>query len=132
LDISVYIPGGLVKANKLDFMSVLLKIPPEVIYAKQLALAEVAPRVQYAVPPLILLENKYDETIWDPPFYDAAEIALDGFFERTNNNLNNVSTRIPHRLQTGKEWGQQYDIVRVQVPQLPLKYGPIVNSKKIT
>ncbi len=130
LDISVYIPGGLVRSNKIDLMNILLNIPPEVIYAKQIALAEVAPRVQYAIPPPSYLVDRYDETRWDPPFHDAVEIAVDGFFERSENLLNNRSTHIPHRLMSGREWGQEYDSVKIQKPKGPLKYGPISNGQK--
>ncbi|RYG64524.1 hypothetical protein EON64_13810, partial [archaeon] len=109
----MYIPGGAVRSGKLDFMSVLRSIPPEVIRKKQEALAIVAPRVQYAVPPIASLRDRRDETPWDPPFRDAAEIALDGFFERTADVMGNRSTGIPHRLQSGREWGGDYDAVKV-------------------
>lgn len=123
LDVSVYIPGGAMRSGKIDFMSVLMAIPSEVIRKKQQALAELAPRVQYAIPPYHLLRDKYDETPWDPPFKDAAEIALDGFFERTYRVVHNESTKIPHRLRTGREWGDDYNVVKIQEPQGPLRFG---------
>eukprot|EP01038_Epipyxis_sp_PR26KG_P010631 gene10631-14276_t len=116
LDISVSIPGGLVKSGKLNFMSILLGITPDVIKKKQLALAALAPRVQYSVPPIEYLRNRSDSTKWDPPFKDGVEILLDGLFERTNNIINNKSTGIPHRFMTGREWSKEYEIVRIQVP----------------
>ncbi len=132
LDISVYIPGGSVRSGKLDFMSVLLNIHPEIIRRKQIALAEVAPRVQYAIPPLSLLENRFDETVWDPPFADAAEIALDGFFKRTEHMVKNESTGIPHRLMSGREWGAEYDMVKVQVPtgDIQEKFSASYNAER--
>lgn len=129
LDVTVYVPGGLVRSGKLDFMTVLQAIPPDVISKKQQALAELAPRVQYAIPPYHLLENRFDETVWDPPFHDAAEIALDGFFDRAEKFLANKSTNIPHRLMTGREWGQEYEVAKVQVPRGQLKFGPEVNAR---
>lgn len=127
LDISVYIPGGLVKANKIDIMKVLLEIPPDVIRKKQIALAQVAPRVQYSIPPIELLKDKYDQTIWDPPFLDAAEITLDGLIERASHLLSNESTNIPHRLKTGREWGDEYSNVRIQIPESIVEFGFEVN-----
>lgn len=116
LDIAVSFPGGLVRSGKLDFMSILTKIPPETIRAKQLAIARLAPRIQYAMPPLKLLENRSDETPWDPPFVDGVEVTLDGLFLRTSKAVTNASTGIPPRLQTNREWGQEYDVVKVKVP----------------
>ena len=120
LDVSVSIPGGQVKNGKLDFMSVLLAISPEVIRKKQEALALLAPRVQYAMPPVELLQDRFDATTWDPPFEDGVEITLNGLFERTGHMVRNESTGIPHRLISGKQWGEEYDIVRVKIPTLKL------------
>lgn len=131
LDISVYIPGGAVRSGKIDFMTILQSISPEVIRKKQHALAELAPRVQYAVPKIEWLKNKYDETKWDPPFHDAAEIAIDGFFERTGRVLANESTGIPHRLMSGREWGAEYDMVKIKVPDEPLLFGRGANSQPV-
>jgi uncharacterized membrane protein YgcG len=128
LDISVYIPGGALRSGKLRFMDVLRQIPPDVIRKKQWALAQVAPRIQYAIPPYELLVDKYDETPWDPPFHDAAEVALDGFFQRTQRMLRNESTHIPHRLMTGREWGADYDAVRVQIPGQFVFFGEEINA----
>jgi hypothetical protein len=118
LDISVYIPGGAVRSGKLDFMSVLLAISPEVIRKKQEVLAVVAPRVQYAMPPPELLRDRRDNTTWDPPFKDGVELTLDGMFTRADAVVNNRSTHIPPKLQSGREWGREYDMVRVQVPNI--------------
>lgn len=130
LDTSVYIPGGLVRSGKINLMSVLRSITPEVIRKKQLAIAELAPRVQFAIPPWQWLKNISDDTVWDPPFDDAAELALNGFFERTSRVVRNESTHIPHRLMTGREWASEYEIVRIQVPRGSLRFGEEVNAKK--
>ena len=45
LDISVSIPGLLVRAGKLDFMTILEQIPASTIRWKQQALARIAPKV---------------------------------------------------------------------------------------
>lgn len=118
LDISVYVPGGMVRSGKVDFMSVLLAISPEVIRKKQEVLATIAPRVQYAMPPPERLADRYDNTTWDPPFKDGVELTLDGMFARADNVLHNRSTHIPPKLQSGREWGREYDMVRVQVPNI--------------
>jgi hypothetical protein len=81
LDLSVYIPGGLLTTKKINFMHVLNAIPQKVIYSKQMAIEKIAKKIQYAMPPMKYLNNIYDTTIWDPPFADAAELALDGFIE---------------------------------------------------
>lgn len=130
LDVSVYIPGGAVRASKIDLMAVLRAVSPEVVRAKQEALRQLAPRVQYAAPPLHLLADRLDETAWEPPFADAAAIALDGFFARTSSAVRNLSTGIPHRLMSGREWGAEYDAVKVQVPRAEgLAFGQQVNSR---
>ncbi len=116
LDISVSIPGGLVRAGKLDFMQVLLNIPSDIIKLKQEALARVAPRVQYAMPPLKLLEDPADETPWDPPFPDGVDIILDGLFERTAHIIRNESTNIPKANILMRSWPQEYEVVIVKVP----------------
>ena len=126
-------------------MGILSEIPSDVIRLKQLALAQVAPRVQYAMPNLTLLSNISDETIWDPPFPDAAEIALDGFISHiqlllrnhTNsttytahtNNSNQHTTAtgsiptsiLPPRLFE-KEWSVKYTRVIVKVPEGNMSY----------
>jgi hypothetical protein len=98
-------------------MSVLLSIPPEVIRLKQEALARIAPRVQYAVPPMENLVNRSNTTLWDPPFKDGAEIALDGFIARIDHILKNETTNIPPSYMLQKSWHQQYDVVIVKVPE---------------
>lgn len=116
LDIAVSFPGGAVRSGKMDFMSILTKIPPETIRLKQQAIARLAPRIQYAMPPLELLRNRSDQTPWDPPFPDGVEVALDGIFLRTAKAVQNASTGIPPRLQTNREWSQEYDVVKIQIP----------------
>jgi hypothetical protein len=68
------------------------------------------------MPPIEQLKDKFDSTMWDPPFLDGAELTINGLFERTGHMIKNESTGIPHRLISGKEWGQEYDVVRVQIP----------------
>lgn len=62
--------------NKVQIMELLQSIPADVIASKQRALARVAPRVQYAMPPVHLLSNISDETPWDPPYPDAVDMAV--------------------------------------------------------
>ena len=116
LDMSVSISGAQVRAGKMDFMKVLLAISPEVIRRKQEAIAKYAPRIQYSTPPIDLLRNRSDETPWDPPFPDGVDATLDGLFERTRRVIRNETTGIPNRLQSGKEWGAEYDTVKIKIP----------------
>ena len=39
-------------------------------------IAKLAPKMQYSVPPVKLLEDKYDQTPWDPPFEDGVDAIL--------------------------------------------------------
>ena len=116
LDIAIGIPGGQVRSGKMEFMEVLLAVPPEVIRMKQEAIAKYAPRMQYSSPPIELLRNRSDETPWDPPFADGVDAALDGLFERSRRVITNQTSGIPNRMQSGKEWGGEYDTVRIKVP----------------
>jgi hypothetical protein len=116
LDISVSLPGALVRSGKLDFMSVLQNIPLSVIRAKQLALNRVAPRVQYAIPPESFLKDRFDSTMWEPAFPDGVDATLDGMFLRVQQLLANQSTNIPTPFMLQKAWHQQYDVVIVKVP----------------
>jgi hypothetical protein len=128
LEISVSLPGALVRAGKLDFMSVLLNIPPSVIRAKQEAIARVAPRVQYAIPPEALLKDRFDSTVWEPAFPDAVDATLDGMFQRVERLLNNQSTNIPTPFMLQKAWHQQYDVVIVKVPAKNAKSTTLSSS----
>lgn len=116
LDISVSVPGALVRSGKLDFMSVLLNISPEVIKKKQEALVIAARRVQYAMPPMNLLKDIEDETPWEPAFPDGVDITLDGLFERTGHIIRNESTNLPPPHQLVKAWHNEYDVVVVKTP----------------
>jgi hypothetical protein len=120
LDISVNIPGGLIRSNKLNLMDVLNAIPAETIRLKQIAIAKYAPSIQYSVPPLELLKNRSDVTPWDPPFRDGVDCTLDGLFLRTGHSVRNQSTGIPNRLMTSREWSKEYDVVKVKIPGQPL------------
>jgi hypothetical protein len=130
LDVSVSIPGGQVKSGKLDFMSVLLAISPEVVRKKQQALALLAPRVQYAMPPVELLQDRFDSTPWEPPFEDGVEITINGLFERTRRVVRNESTGIPPRLLSGRQWAMEYDLVRVKVPTASLLQSNISSQEE--
>ena len=109
--ISVSIPGRQVYATKLDFMSFLTSLSPRVIERKQQAIAELAPRLQYSMPPLELLANISDETTWDPPFEDAVDVLLNGFAERARKIMQNMSSGIPEVLMSYSEWSQRYSIM---------------------
>eukprot|EP00602_Paraphysomonas_sp_CaronLab_P005410 CAMPEP_0185021362 /NCGR_PEP_ID=MMETSP1103-20130426/4054_1 /TAXON_ID=36769 /ORGANISM="Paraphysomonas bandaiensis, Strain Caron Lab Isolate" /LENGTH=455 /DNA_ID=CAMNT_0027552847 /DNA_START=102 /DNA_END=1466 /DNA_ORIENTATION=+ len=103
-EISVNIPGRQVSARKLQFMDFLLNISPETIRRKQRAIAELAPRLQYSMPPLHMLSNISDETPWDPPFRDAVDVMLDGMVDRAEKLARNESTGYPEIQLGHREW----------------------------
>jgi hypothetical protein len=116
----VNIPGGLVRSGKLDFMTILSGISAETIKLKQIAIAKYAPLIQYSAPPLEFLKNKSDVTPWDPPFKDGVDLTLDGMFTRVSRNVRNLSTDIPKRLMTSRQWSKEYDVVKIKIPGIPL------------
>ena len=118
------------RSGQLDFMTVLLGISSDVIKMKQEALAMIAPRIQYAMPPPEYLIDRYDETIWDPPFKDGVELIIDGLFKRVDDVIHNRSTGIPHRLMSGRAWGNEYSNVRIQIPNSNYSHQYIHHQKK--
>ena len=117
-DISVFIPGMDVVSGKINVMQVLRSIKPEVVRKKQQLLELLAPRIQYAIPPPKMLENRSDATPWDPPFKDAVDVALEGMFDRAARAVRNERTNIPRVLLTEKGWKERYNRVTAAVPDL--------------
>lgn len=64
------------------FTEVLEKISPEDIAKKQQRIADVAHQLQYSVPPLRLLKDKSDETVWVSPVRDAVDVFIDAMVSR--------------------------------------------------
>jgi len=84
--ISVLIPAA-VFLRRLDnvhagMVPYLESIPPADVAQRQKLIAELAPTLQYSMPPTQLLTDIADETPWDPPFRDAVDITIDGVFDR--------------------------------------------------
>ena len=116
-------------------MDVLLSIPKEIIRAKQGThiyamylwitsvelISRIAPRLQYAVPPIEMLKHKRDNSLWDPPFEDGAEVALQGMFERTRKVIAGEPSNIPNlKNMTKSELKLEYDKeILVKVPGEP-------------
>jgi hypothetical protein len=92
-----------------------------ILYVSVALIAEVAPRLQYAVPPIDLLKHKRDATPWDPPFPDGAEVALWGMFERTRRVVAGESTGLPDMKNMTQAWLRlQYEsAVYVKLPGGP-------------
>lgn len=80
-----------------------------------------APRLQYAIPPIEMLRHKRDASLWDPPFEDGAEVALLGMFERTRRVLAGEPSHIPNmKNMTKLELKQEYEKqVYVKIPGEP-------------
>eukprot|EP00607_Mallomonas_marina_P003929 CAMPEP_0182436832 /NCGR_PEP_ID=MMETSP1167-20130531/83858_1 /TAXON_ID=2988 /ORGANISM="Mallomonas Sp, Strain CCMP3275" /LENGTH=478 /DNA_ID=CAMNT_0024629421 /DNA_START=97 /DNA_END=1533 /DNA_ORIENTATION=- len=123
LDIAVNIPGGQVRSGKLQFMPFLLSIPAEVVRSKQTAIRAIAPRLQYAMPPLHLLLNDSDPTVWDPPFRDGVDVTLDGMFNRAFHSVRKELSGIPKRTMKTAEWGKEYDRLIARKPRNTIQYA---------
>lgn len=132
LEISISVPGDQVRRNKLKFMDFLETVSPEVIKMKQQKIAEVAPRLQYALPPLKLLNDTKDATQWEPPFPDGVDRILDGCFNRSMYAIRNQTTGIPRRTMNLREWSAEYSTSQAVVPgslnENDLVYGKHVNA----
>jgi hypothetical protein len=122
--VSVLIPRGNVYRRRpnrelLDVMEILWAIPPEVVREKQRQLALLAPRMGYAAPPLNLLrgltslekdtEEGHVSKRWDPPFSDAASMALDGMFSRAERLLKGLPLLIPEKNRSFPVWMGMYN-----------------------
>ena len=118
LDISVFIPEWMARIQKVNVMTLLKGISPDVIRLKQEALAAVAPRIQYAMPPPERLLDRYDNITWDPPFKDSVQLTIDGMFRRIDDVLHNRSTHIPLRQDYNWIWNDDYKNIRIQVPNI--------------
>lgn len=84
--ISVLIPAALFH-RKLDnlkngMMAYLESISLVDIAQKQKLISELAPTLQYSMPPTQFLADIADETPWDPPFRDAMDVTIDGMYDR--------------------------------------------------
>ena len=117
---SVFIPGEDIISGKLDLMQVLNSINSNIIKLKQKAIELLAPRLQYAIPPIHLLYNKSDDTQWDPPFKDAVDMTIDGMFRRANNMTNNQPTNIPRVVLSEQGWRDRYKSVHIAIPSIPI------------
>lgn len=122
-DISIYIPGKSLLKNKdgklivagsspstssIRIIDLLVSIPSSIIERKQQAIEAIAPQLQYSIPPLEMLQDRYDERVWDPPFRDAVDLMLDGFMQRAEKLKRNESSGIPPVLRSNAEWIQRY------------------------
>jgi len=116
LEISVNVPGNLVRQGRVQFMDFLRAIPEHIIHLKQDAIAKIAPRLQYSVPPLEDLENIHNETPWEPPFPDGVDRILDGCFNRTKYVIRNQTTGFPRRTMHLRDWGNEYSKLSAMVP----------------
>ena len=131
LEISISVPGDKVRRNQIKFMEFLEKVSPEVIKMKQQKIAQVAKRLQYALPPLTLLNDTKDATPWEPPFPDGVDRILDGCFNRSMYAIRNQTTGIPRRTMNLREWSAEYSTLQAVVPgslsESDLVYGKYVN-----
>jgi len=76
-NISVYIPFD-IWTRRDNIIDILKAIPKEEVLAKQRAIEQIAPRLQYSYPP-------ESAKVWTPPFKDALQVLLDKLFDRIDN-----------------------------------------------
>jgi len=119
--VSVYIPHGMISRKipnkeQLDVVKLLRTIPSEVVREKQRQLALLAPKMMYAAPPLPLLrglselDSHTDATQrWDPPFADAASLALDGMFSRAERLQEGKTAMVPELNMSWPQWMATYN-----------------------
>lgn len=102
-DAALYIPWQIVMKNEsfnaVDYIS---SIPPEVTRKKQEALAKLAGKIVYSVPPNRLHEyigfggapGAKEGASWSPPFEDAVDVILANTFERLERYVNRISSQL--------------------------------------
>ena len=96
--VSVYISVGNVLKQKKNYLEILESISPETLLQKQLAIAKIAPRLQYSLVPTEirnkinisvrgsgLVQTYGDDPIvaWDPPFEDAVDVIISRVLNRS-------------------------------------------------
>lgn len=95
--ISVFLSVREVSSKKFNFLKILERISPQLLLQKQLAIAKVAPRLQYSVVPLHIRSRvnisreghgTYGEddasVVWDPAQPDAVDIIIQRMLNRSS------------------------------------------------
>ena len=131
LDIAISIPGAKVRSNELQFMDFLLSIDMSVIRKKQEAIHRIAPTLQYSVPPPESLVNISDFTPWEPPFHDAADLTLEGMFDRVYHVIHNETVGIPKLIMSGDNWYKRYGSSIAHMPGTSTNYLPLSNVTSV-
>ena len=94
-EMSVYIPEYVAQnTSAFNIISFIESISPSDIIKKQQKIAALGFRLQYSVPPLTYLQNRSDETPWDPPFPDGVDKMLDGMISLADQLKINSSEEI--------------------------------------
>ena len=111
--ITIYIPSAEIRSGRINFVDLLQTVTPDVIKKKQKAIENIGFRIQYSVPPLGLLDDPTDETPWESPVTDAADILLEALFERAQfktENINNPNATLvlPNVPPTPTDWEKRY------------------------
>ena len=127
LAISVFVPGSKVRENKVEWMDYLLNMDMSVIRKKQEAIARIAPTLQYSMPPVESLRDPTYATVWEPPFHDGADLALEGMFDRTAHAVRNETVGIPRLIMEGRDWNVRYGKIVAHEPGKDTRYLPFSN-----
>jgi len=127
--IGVYIPLDTIMQME-NLMDVLNSIPPDIIAKKQCLIAQIAPRLQYSVPPVNYMEAHTDERKWDPPFADAVDVMLRNMSTLAAARIayvNNSVTSRRSRRGKGKSreldmFGHSHPSLRVDLASSPVQF----------
>ena len=88
------------------------------ILKKQRAIERIAPMLQYSVPPLELLQDNEDETVWESPVRDAVDILIDAMVNRAGLRRNGLFENetflnsLPYNIDPPK-WNLRYSNVYI-------------------
>jgi hypothetical protein len=103
----------------MDVMEYLKAIPTTIIREKQRHISLLAPKLTYSAPPFVfnepissLSDDRVDQQ-WEPPFKDAASIALDGMFSRVERIQKGLPILIPELNLSHASWIQKYNTTMV-------------------
>lgn len=114
-EISVYIPEYMaLNSTTFDIMKYIESIPSSVVEGKRRKIALLGYQLQYSVPPLQYLQNRSDETPWDPPYPDGVDVMLDGMIAISMKAQVNSSYPLfsyPYNLSSNKELHQKFSSI---------------------
>ncbi len=79
-EVAVFIPKQMILEESANFLDLLKAIPAQELKRKQLAIAKLAPRLQYAVVPNHIHADRGD--VWTPPIEDAVDVIISKLLDK--------------------------------------------------